>query len=304
MANYYELPTLANTDLPVGKRVRLHRLLYEHGPANGTLLVLPIDQGLEHGPMDFFDNPNSKFPLFQYELAKQGNFSAIALQFGLAAKYLKGYAGEVPLILKINGKTSVPSDDEAFSPLTASVEDAVRLGADAVGYTLYVGSPAQMDDIAQLQEVRDDCDYYGMPLIVWAYPRGTAVEGKGGRDSFYAIDYAARVTAEMGADIVKVNYPKVNPEKDAKAPKPYRELKVTADEAFKEVVKSAGRTMVLVSGGSKEGDEALLNKARLSMEAGATGLIFGRNLWQRKMDDALKIAAEIHKIMAKFPRKP
>ena len=165
-------PTFDAMNLSIGKRTRLHRLMYEHGPANGTLMMLPIDQGLEHGPIDFFDNPDAIDTDWIYRLAVEGNFSGIALHVGLAEKYQKAYAGRVPLLLKVNGKTNLPSDDEAFSPLTSSVEDAVRLGADAVGYTLYVGSPAQEMDIAQCNEVRRDCDRFGMPLVIWAYPRG------------------------------------------------------------------------------------------------------------------------------------
>jgi len=297
MSQYYEPPTLQNMGLSLGKRTRLHRLLYQHGPGNGRMLVLPIDQGLEHGPMDFFANPDSKFPSFQYRLARDGGYSAIALHVGLAAKYHEQYAGEVPLILKINGKTSIPPDDEAFSSLAATVEDAVRLGADAVGYTLFVGSPMQDEDIAQLAEVRSECDLLGMPLIVWAYPRGEAVERKGGRDSFYAIDYAARVAQELGADVVKVNFPVIDPEKDKHTPEPYNKLVISAEEAFRQIVQSAGRTFVLVSGGGRMGDDELLHKAEAAMAAGATGLIFGRNMWQRTMDDALKMTERIKKVM-------
>ncbi|OGK12368.1 MAG: fructose-bisphosphate aldolase [Candidatus Riflebacteria bacterium RBG_13_59_9] len=297
MPEYYERPTLDNMALSLGKKVRLHRLLYEYGLKNGRLLVLPIDQGFEHGPADFFANPDSKFPDFQYRLAKEGGYSAIALHYGLAAKYQDKYAGEVPLIVKINGKTNIPSDDLAFSPLTATVEDAVRLGADAVGYTLFVGSPAQADDIAQLTHVRQECDRLGMPLIVWAYPRGEAIERKGGRDSFYAIDYAARVAQEMGAEVVKVNFPKINPSTDRHTPSPYSELELTPDEAFKQIVQSAGKTMVLVSGGGKVSDADLLAKVEATMAAGATGLIFGRNMWQRPMDEALKLTESIRAIM-------
>src|SRR6185312_5793723 len=103
-------------------------------------------------------------------------------------------------------KTEIPSDAHALSPVNATVEEAVRLGADAVGYTLYVGTPAQEADFGQLRRVREDAVRYGMPLIVWAYPRGAAVEAKGGKDSFYAVDYAARTAAELGADMVKVNF--------------------------------------------------------------------------------------------------
>ncbi len=205
-------PTYDQMNLSTGKRVRLHRMMYEHGPANGTLMFLPIDQGLEHGPVDFFANPESIDTDWIYRLAVEGNFSGIALHIGLAEKYHRDYAGKVPLILKVNGKTSVPSDDDAFSSLTSSVEDAVRLGADAVGYTLYVGSPAQDVDIAQCNEVRRDCEKSGMPLIVWAYPRGGAIKGKGGIDSLYAVDYAARVACEVGADIIRAECAQVGRE--------------------------------------------------------------------------------------------
>ena len=194
--------------LAPGKRTRLRRLLFEFGPGNGTLLLLPIDQGIEHGPRDFFPNPASKDPEYQFRLAAEAGYSAIACQIGLAEKYYPDYAGQVPLLLKVNGKTDIPPSDEALSTTNASVEDAVRLGADAVGYTLYVGSPRQDEDLHQLKGVREDCDRYGMPLVIWAYPRGSAIDAKGGQNSFYAIDYAARMAMEMGADVVKLNLPK------------------------------------------------------------------------------------------------
>ncbi len=290
-------PTFDEMNLSTGKRARLHRLMYEHGPANGTLMMLPIDQGLEHGPIDFFDNPDSIDTDWIYRLAVAGNFSGIALHVGLAEKYQKRYAGRVPLVLKINGKTNLPNDDDAFSPLTSSVEDAVRLGADGVGYTLYVGSPAQDVDIAQCNEVRRECERFGMPLIVWGYPRGAAVKAKGGIDSLYAVDYAARVACEIGADIVKLNEPKWDAASAAKLPKPYDTLEFDDLEGLRKVVKSAGRTLVLVSGGSKMGDDDTVHKARVAMEAGCVGLIFGRNMWQRKWDNALAIAARMHDLM-------
>jgi fructose-bisphosphate aldolase, class I len=290
-------PTFDDMNLSNGKRTRLHRLMYEHGPANGTLMMLPIDQGLEHGPVDFFDNPDSLDTDWIYRLAVEGSFSGIALHIGLAEKYQKKYAGRVPLLLKVNGKTNIPSDDDAFSPLTSSVEDAIRLGADAVGYTLYVGSPAQADDIAQCNEVRRECDRYGMPLVIWSYPRGAAVKAKGGIASLYAIDYAARVACEMGADIVKLNEPVWNADGASKSPKPYNTLEFSDIEGLRRVVKSAGRTLVLVSGGSKMGDDATIHKARVAMEAGCVGLIFGRNMWQRNWDDALSMAASMHEVM-------
>ncbi len=299
----YPRPSLNRLGLSPGKKTRLKRLLYEHGPGGGTLLVLPIDQGLEHGPIDFFANPASLDPLYQYELARDGKFSAIALHIGLAEKYYHEFAGEVPLILKLNGKTAIPSDAQAFSPLTGTVEDAVRLGADAVGYTVYVGSPAQDRDFLQLLEVRRAAERFGMPLVVWAYPRGEAVAKKGGRDGLYAIDYAARVALELGADIVKLNYP-VSSEKDAESPAPYNSLHLSPDDAFHKVVQSAGRALVLVSGGEKMGDEELLKKVRSSLDAGATGIIFGRNLWQRPKEEALRLTREFHAIFREYAQAP
>jgi len=293
-------PALKELDISLGKRIRLQRLLYRYGLANGTLLFLPIDQGLEHGPVDFFANPDSVDPAFQLRLAKEGGYSGIVFHIGLAEKYFKDFAGEVPLILKVNGKTNIPKDDYAFSPQTASVEDAVRLGADAVGYTLYVGSPAQEEDIQQFSEIREDCERFGMPLIMWAYPRGEAIEVKGGRDSLYAVDYAARVACELGADLVKLNFPEYDEKKAKDLPKPYDKMKFSPEEAMEKVVKSAGRTLVLVSGGSKISDDDLLEKVKISMEAGVTGLIFGRNMWQRKFEDALKLTVKIKRIMSEY----
>jgi fructose-bisphosphate aldolase, class I len=289
--------------LSPGKRTRLRRLLFEFGPGNGTLLLLPIDQGIEHGPRDFFPNPASKDPEYQFRLAAEAGYSAIACQIGLATKYYPDYAGQVPLILKVNGKTDVPPSDEALSPTNASVDDAVRLGADAVGYTLYVGSPRQDEDLRQLQGVREACDRYGMPLVIWAYPRGRDIETKGGRDSFYAIDYAARLAMEMGADVVKLNMPKLNPDQDKDSPAPYNEMEVGQDEAIRQCVESAGRSLVVLSGGSKVDDEKLLSQARMIMEAGGSGVIFGRNVWQREWSEALEIIEQIKETLLSSVRR-
>jgi class I fructose-bisphosphate aldolase len=297
-----ELPTEERSllaTLAPGKRARLRRLLYDYGPGEGTLLFLPIDQGIEHGPRDFFPNPASKDPEYQFRLAAEAGYSAIACGYGMASKYYPAYAGQVPLLLKLNSKTDIPPADEALSPCNASVEDAVRLGADAVGYTLYVGSPKQEEDFMQIREVRQDCDRFGMPLVIWAYPRGRDIETKGGRDSFFAIDYAARVAMEMGADVVKLNMPKLNPEKDKAAPSPYNEMDVTQEEAIRQCVESAGRALVVLSGGSKVDDEKLLAQTKMIMEAGGSGVIFGRNVWQREWNAAREIIDQIKDTLLK-----
>jgi class I fructose-bisphosphate aldolase len=293
------------SSLAPGKRTRLRRLLFEFGPGNGTLMLLPIDQGIEHGPRDFFPNPASKDPEYQFRLAAEAGYSALACQIGMAEKYYPDYAGQVPLILKVNGKTDVPPSDEAFSTTNSSVEDAVRLGADAVGYTLYVGSPRQDHDLLQLRQVRQDCDRYGMPLVIWAYPRGAALDAKGGQSTFYAIDYAARMAMEMGADVVKLNMPKIDPEKDKLTPAPYNEMEVSQEEAIRQCVESAGRALVVLSGGSKIDDEKVLEQTRFVMQAGGSGVIYGRNVWQREWSEALEIIEQIKEsLLANVTRIP
>ena len=299
-----EQKSLLSTLAP-GKRARLHRLLFEFGPGNGTLMLLPIDQGIEHGPRDFFPNPASKDPEYQFRLAAEAGYSALACQIGMAEKYYPDYAGQVPLILKVNGKTDVPPSDDALSTCNASVEDGVRLGADAIGYTLYVGSPRQDEDLVQLRQVRQDCDRFGMPLVIWAYPRGSAIEEKGGQTTFYAIDYAARMAMEMGADVVKLNLPKLDPEKAKLTPAPYNEMDVSIEDAVHSVVESAGRSLVVLSGGSKIDDDKLLEQTRVIMQAGGSGVIYGRNVWQRPWDEALEIVEQIKDtLLANVTRTP
>jgi class I fructose-bisphosphate aldolase len=287
--------TLEEMNLTTGKRTRLRRLLYDYGTRNGRAMFLPYDQGLEHGPRDFFANPDAADPRYIFRLAKAGRFNGVAVQIGVAQRYYADFAGEIPLIVKLNGKTDLPPDAQALSPLNATVEEAVALGADAVGYTLYVGSPAQPQDFAQMQAVRRECDRYGMPLIVWSYPRGEAVSEKGGKDSVYAIDYAARVAHELGADVIKINVPKAGPSKGGQ--KPYDSLDEPLEESIRRVVRSCGTSLVLISGGEKTSDEGLIEKARVPLEAGATGLIFGRNLWQRSWDDALAMCDRLRDLL-------
>ena len=277
--------------------MRLWRLLHVAGPANGTLLVLPLDQGLEHGPTDFLPNPDAIDTDFQFRLALEGRYSAIALGIGLAEKYFRDYAGRVPLILKINGKTNIPPDDEAVSPLLASVEDAVCLGADAVGYTLYVGSPRQDEELRAFGRVRQDCERFGMPIVLWSYPRGRAIEAMGGKGTLFAIDYAARLAEEVGADIVKLHEPE---DTNERCPEPYRSLHEPPADRLRRVVRSAGRCMVLFSGGTKRDAQSAVLKVSECMKAGATGVIFGRNLWQRPFDEAMALTRQVHDVLASF----
>jgi class I fructose-bisphosphate aldolase len=144
-----------------------------------------------------------------------------------------------------------------------------------------------------------------MPLVIWSYPRGENVDAKGTANSFYAIDYAARMAMEMGADIVKLNMPKIDPAKDKDAPAPYNEMQVDQAEAIRQCVESAGRALVVLSGGSKTDDETVLTNTREVMEAGGSGVIFGRNVWQRDWNEALAIVEEIKaSLLANVRRTP
>ncbi len=291
-------PTLNDLDLSVGKRVRLGRMLNEFGPGGSTLLVLPVDQGMEHGPRDFFTNPASLHPNYVFSLAADNGYSAIAVQYGLANRYIGRYAGRVPLILKINGKSEIPPAGAPRSPLTSRVEDAVRIGADAIGYTLYFGSAQQEQDFENFSQVRLEAERVGLPVVVWAYPRGEYIEAKGGRDSIYAIDYAARVSTELGADVIKVNYPLQNADGSVGpvpgGPKPYDTM-VWPDlqSALEQILSSTADTLVIMSGGSRVDDETLLDRVDTSLQAGASGFIYGRNIWQRERSDSEAIIAKI-----------
>ena len=154
--------------------------------------------------------------------------------------------------------------------------------------------------------MRQDCDRFGMPLVIWAYPRGGALDAKGGQSTFYAIDYAARMAMEMGADVVKLNMPKIDPEKDKPTPAPYNEMEVSQEEAIRQgSVESAGRALVVLSGGSKIGDEKVLEQTRFVMQAGGSGVIYGRNVWQREWSEALGMIEQIKEsLLANVTRIP
>lgn len=287
------------------KQANLKRLMFEHGPGNGKLLILPIDHGLEHGPSDMLDCPWAINPEHHFELALKGNYNAIAVHIGLAEKYWRRTEyNKIPLVLKLNGRTNIPSSDEALSTLTSSVEDAVRLGATAVGYTLYVGSPRQDQDIATFNTVRKEALKSHLPVIVWAYPRGKFVKEMGGENNFAAVSYAARVACELGADICKVNEPELPNLPDNKYPESNKFtvkynslLSMSTSEMLGWVLACAGKTGVLVSGGSKLGDDDLLNKVQRDAAAGVDGLIFGRNMWQRTLAESLDLTKKVLEIL-------
>lgn len=292
---------LDSLQLDLGIHIRLRRMLYGAGVGNGTLLILPYDHGVEHGPIDFLDNPRGSDPAYILDLAVRGRCSAVAMHLAIAKRYYRSTAGAVPLIVKLNGKTTIPASEHPFSPLTGEVEAALQIGADAVGYTLYVGSSQQDRDLAQLRAVRREADRLGVPLVVWAYPRGEHVDARGGRDSLYAVDYAARVALEMGADVVKLNLPKRHAE-GTKPPQAYASLTESRLEMTRRVVSSAQNTLVVFSGGQRRSDADVLEDVEMAMRAGAAGTIVGRNAFQRSEAEADSFLRAVHDALRKFPR--
>lgn len=290
-----------------GEMARLSQIVREKGHS----MILPYDQFIEHDNRHIDQNPESGDPDYICQLAVDGGYNAVAIHYGLAKRYWSKFADKVPLLLKLNGKTSIPSQDEPLSVHTCFVEDAVRLGAAAVGYTMYYGSPRQDEDLPQLAAVREECDRYGMPLIVWAYPRGKAVEAKGGKDSSYLVESAVRMAVEMGASVIKANLPKNAGEgfqENSGVPDYYKKVEAQLQgmdpkkakwERAKRVVEAAQGVPVLFSGGEEKSEEDLMDNAMACIEAGCFGFIFGRNMWKREKSDALKLTKKFQEILDK-----
>ncbi|MAF50675.1 MAG: fructose-bisphosphate aldolase [Nanoarchaeota archaeon] len=233
---------------------------------NGKTLILAYDQGLEHGPSDF--NEDNVDPKFILDIAKGGKFNAVALHKGIVEKYRDKI--KVPLIIKLNGKTNIWKG-EPISGLTCSVEQAVKLKADAIGYTIYIGSERESEIFTEFSKIQEEARKHNLPIITWIYPRGKAVRN----DKKY-MSYAARVGLELGADIIKIKY---NGNK----------------EDLKWAVKCAGRARVVIAGGVKKNDKKLLKQVEDIMDAGCAGLAIGRNIWQH--EDPTEITKKIKEIV-------
>lgn len=236
---------------------------------DGKSVILAYDQGLEHGPSADFDNRNVD-PAFVVELASKGGFNGLALQKGTAEHY---YDGKVPLILKVNGKSNL-SKGEPLAKQNCSVEYAVSLGAKAIGYTIYLGSGHEAEMFQEFGRVQEEAHAKGLAAITWVYPRGAAVQNDTSKET---VAYAARAALELGADAAKIKY--------------------TGDaQSFAWAVKSAGRAKVFMSGGPKAAtDDAFLAQVRGAIDAGATGIAVGRNVWQHP--EPLKISDLIKKVV-------
>lgn len=238
----------------------------------GKAIYLAYDQGMEHGPVDF--NDENVDPNYIIEIAKKGKYSAMIFQKGIAEKYQKEIAkSKIPLILKLNGKTSLRKGEPVSTQL-CSVDEARKLKAAAVGYTIYIGSEHESEMLKEFEKIQINAHAHNLPVIAWIYPRGKGTEGKSEKE---LLAYSCRVGLEIGADIVKVHWNGKN----------VRDLKWA--------VKAAGKTKVVIAGGMKTSEKIFLKEAKEAMQAGCIGLAIGRNIWQS--NKPLELTKKIKKIV-------
>ncbi|WP_176066051.1 class I fructose-bisphosphate aldolase [Anaeromyxobacter diazotrophicus] len=288
-----------------GTLTNLARLLM-HGKLAGTgkLVILPVDQGFEHGPArSFAPNPDGYDPRYHFQLAIDAGCNAYAAPLGFLEAGAAEFAGQVPLILKLNNSDSLSKLGGApISAVTASVKDAVRLGCVAVGYTIYPASDARNLQYQALREITLEAKEHGLAVVVWSYPRGSGVS-KEGETAVDIAAYAAQIAAQLGAHVIKVKPPKDGVEL-AEAKKVYEKHAIptkTLAERVRHVVQSAfnGRRIVIFSGGEAKGTDEILKEIQAIKEGGGFGSIMGRNSFQRPRGEALKLLSDVMAIYAK-----
>ena len=286
-----------------GVRAQLARLLLS-GRLGGTgkLVILPVDQGFEHGPArSFAPNPSGYNPHYHFELGIEAGCNAYAAPLGFLEAGAAEYAGQIPLILKLNNSDSLSSGDDYHQAVTGSVQDALRLGCCAVGYTIYPGSAYSQEMYEHLREIALEAKSVGLAVVVWSYPRGGRLT-KAGETAIDVVCYAAQIAAQLGAHVVKVKVPTDHVEQ-AEAKKVYEAenipIKTPADR-IRHVVQSTfdGRRIVIFSGGAKGADEKIFDEIRAIRDGGGFGSIIGRNSFQRAKPDALTFLDACMKLYA------
>jgi class I fructose-bisphosphate aldolase len=288
----------------VGVKTNLTRLM-SHGALAGTgkFVILPVDQGFEHGPArSFAPNPPSYDPDYHFQLAIDSGCCAYAAPLGFLEASADRFAGQIPLILKLNNSDSLAKIDQPISAVTASVKDAVRLGCVAIGYTIYPGSSARNHMYEALRELIREAKEVGLPTIVWAYPRGAGLS-KEGEQATDVVAYSAHVSCELGAHIVKVKPPKdvVEQSEAKKVFEKYGISTKTMADRVKHVVQSCfnGKRIVIFSGGETKSTEELLDDVRGIAAGGGFGSIMGRNAFQRPRAEALRLLGDVMEIFRK-----
>jgi len=281
-----------------GTLANLARLL-NHGKLAGTgrLVILPVDQGFEHGPArSFAMNPAGYDPHYHFQLAIDAGCNAYAAPLGFIEAGARDFAGEVPLILKINNHDVLLEEKDPLSALTGGVHDALRLGCAAIGFTIYPGSAARVTMYEELRAASALAKENGLAVVVWSYPRGSSLS-KEGETAMDVCGYAAHIAAELGAHIIKVKLPSAHLEQEA-ARKVYEKEKVpiaTLTERVRNVVQCTfnGRRIVIFSGGVTVGDDEVYKEVTAIRDGGGFGSIIGRNSFQRKREQSLQFLDKI-----------
>ncbi len=282
-----------------GTKSKLASILM-HGALGGTgkLLILPVDQGFEHGPArSFAKNPAAYDPHYHYQLAVDAGLSAYAAPLGFLEAGAASFAGQIPTILKMNSSNALsPKDAAPDQAVTASVADALRLGCSAVGFTVYPGSHEAFSMMEEIRELAEEAKAVGLAVVVWSYPRGADIS-KNGETAMDVCAYAAHMAALLGAHIIKVK-PPTDMLEQPEAKKVYEAQRVdiaSMAARIRHVTEAcfAGRRIVVFSGGAAKEKEDILNEARAIRDGGGNGSIIGRNTFQRPREEALALLAEL-----------
>ncbi|MDX9731910.1 MAG: class I fructose-bisphosphate aldolase, partial [Bdellovibrionales bacterium] len=286
-----------------GTLTNLSRML-NHGRLAGTgkMVILPVDQGFEHGPArSFAKNAEGYDPHYHFNLAIESGCNAYAAPLGFIEAGAREYAGEIPLILKINNSDTLWSNKSPISALTSGIDDALRLGCAAIGFTIYPGSGDRKTMYEELAMVTQDAKKAGLAVVVWSYPRGEQLS-KAGETAIDVIAYGAQIAAQLGAHVIKVKPPTAHIEQDA-AKKVYESQGIpvgTLAERVKHVCDSSfgGRRIVIFSGGEAKSTGDLLEEVKGLAHGGAFGSIMGRNAFQRPKAEAVELLKNVQDIFA------
>jgi fructose-bisphosphate aldolase, class I len=288
----------------VGVKTNLARML-NHGTLAGTgkMVILPVDQGFEHGPArSFAPNPPAYDPDYHFQLALDAGCNAYAAPLGALEASADKFAGQVPTILKLNNSDTLAKVEQPCSAVTGSVKDAVRLGCAAIGYTIYPGSGARNVMYEDLRELILEAKDSGLPTVVWSYPRGAGLS-KEGEQAADVTGYAAQIACQLGAHVVKVKPPKDFLEQ-AEAKKVFEKYGIptkTLADRVRHVVQSCfnGKRIVIFSGGEAKGTDDVLAEVKELAAGGAFGSIMGRNAFQRPHAEAVKLLGDVMQIFKK-----
>ncbi len=286
-----------------GTLTNLARIL-NHGKLAGTgkFVILPVDQGFEHGPVrSFGPNPAAFDPRYHFELAIEAGCNAYAAPLGFLEAGARDYAGDIPLILKVNDHDLTQNETDPNQALTGSVEDALRLGCAAIGFTIYPGSSHRFEMYEQIRALAQKAKAHGLAVVIWSYPRGSGIS-KAGETGIDICGYAAQIAAQLGAHIVKVKLPTSHIEQE-EAKKVFEAQKIpieTLPDRVRNIVKCTfdGRRILIFSGGTFDTEAALLEEVRAIHEGGGFGSIMGRNVFQRPREEALDLLRQAMEIYA------